>query len=77
MGRLLQNTISIEGILQSEIRGFKSDIMILSESQPLKDFVNSKQQNKIRYRNKLAKSFESFSKHRPIYISDKIYQFKR
>jgi methyl-accepting chemotaxis protein len=64
MNRLMKETMSAVGDVQMMLRGFKSDVMILSESDELKDLIETKNNAG---KQRLKNLFASFAKHRGIY----------
>lgn len=64
MDRLMKESMFAVGDVQMMLRGFKSDVMILSESDELKDLMEAKDNAR---RQRLKNMFASFAKYRGIY----------
>ncbi|MDI6744094.1 MAG: cache domain-containing protein [Thermodesulfovibrionales bacterium] len=64
MDRMMRETMATVGDVQSALKGFKSDVLILSESDELKDLLETRDSA---HRQKLRNLFVSFSKHKGIY----------
>ena len=64
MNRLMKESMSAVGDVQMMLKGFKSDVKILSESDELKALMETK--NKA-HKHGLKNLFVSFAKHRGIY----------
>ncbi|MBT9165125.1 MAG: hypothetical protein DDT23_01140 [candidate division WS2 bacterium] len=67
MNRLMKETMTTVGDAQASLKGFKSDILILSESNELMDLIEKKGSDGKRQKERLANLFVSFAKNRGIY----------
>lgn len=67
INRLMRETTATVGDVQASLKGFKSDILILSESNELMDLIEKKGSDGKRQKERLANLFVSLAKNRGIY----------
>ncbi len=68
MRRMIKESTATVGDVQATLRGFKSDLLILSESNEIKNLLEARfKAQEAPYRKAVTQLFVSFAKHRGIY----------